>query len=249
VETIGQDVVCESCGRRFAWKTQLAGKRVKCKCGVVLSFPEAGERGEEGEEVPVEAGAVCPHCHGQVPPGAVLCTQCGTDLRTGRRLGSQVMKADLRAARAGSGRRSRALVAVGVCVVILAGMAVAAVMYGGTLLEMAKGTHGPNEAARGFFADVQRGDIAHARSGAMGKIDEKYLQKLHNWFGQQGYRGWSVTEDKVKNDLVEVNGRMQFGGQVWQTSMIYRNEGGKWVLTSVMFMGPHGELMHSVIQL
>src|SRR5688572_31291455 len=30
---------CDSCGKTFAWKPQLAGKRVKCKCGAPMTVP------------------------------------------------------------------------------------------------------------------------------------------------------------------------------------------------------------------
>src|SRR5436190_18637605 len=32
-------IVCPSCGKRYAYKPELAGKRVKCKCGGVISVP------------------------------------------------------------------------------------------------------------------------------------------------------------------------------------------------------------------
>src|SRR5687767_3453590 len=32
---------CDGCGRTYAWKEQLAGKRVKCKCGTAVTVPQA----------------------------------------------------------------------------------------------------------------------------------------------------------------------------------------------------------------
>jgi hypothetical protein len=32
-------IVCPSCGKRYAWKPQLAGKRVKCACGEAFTVP------------------------------------------------------------------------------------------------------------------------------------------------------------------------------------------------------------------
>ena len=32
---------CDNCGKSYAWKPQLAGKRVKCKCGSPLSVPKS----------------------------------------------------------------------------------------------------------------------------------------------------------------------------------------------------------------
>ena len=32
---------CESCGKRYAWKPQLAGKKAKCSCGATMVVPQA----------------------------------------------------------------------------------------------------------------------------------------------------------------------------------------------------------------
>jgi hypothetical protein len=32
---------CEACGKRYAWKPQLAGKRAKCSCGAAMVVPQA----------------------------------------------------------------------------------------------------------------------------------------------------------------------------------------------------------------
>jgi hypothetical protein len=34
-------VACASCGKEYRWKPEFAGKRAKCKCGGVVSFPKA----------------------------------------------------------------------------------------------------------------------------------------------------------------------------------------------------------------
>src|SRR5690348_10911130 len=34
-------VACASCGKEYRWKPELAGKRAKCKCGGVVTFPKA----------------------------------------------------------------------------------------------------------------------------------------------------------------------------------------------------------------
>jgi len=33
-------ITCDACGRRFAWKPQLAGRKVRCPCGQVMTVPE-----------------------------------------------------------------------------------------------------------------------------------------------------------------------------------------------------------------
>jgi hypothetical protein len=40
---------CDACGKRFAWKPQLAGRNAKCKCGQVLRVP-ATDPATEGDE-------------------------------------------------------------------------------------------------------------------------------------------------------------------------------------------------------
>src|SRR5258706_7878857 len=30
---------CDACGKSYTWKAELAGKRVKCKCGAVMTVP------------------------------------------------------------------------------------------------------------------------------------------------------------------------------------------------------------------
>jgi len=46
----GGAVVCEACGKRYAFKPQYAGKRLKCKCGAVIEMPAAAATEEdEGE--------------------------------------------------------------------------------------------------------------------------------------------------------------------------------------------------------
>ena len=40
-EAAGTRFTCDGCGRSYAWKEQLAGKRVRCKCGTTMTVPEA----------------------------------------------------------------------------------------------------------------------------------------------------------------------------------------------------------------
>src|SRR4051794_4551485 len=35
----GQKFSCDSCNRSYSWKPELAGRRVKCKCGTGMSVP------------------------------------------------------------------------------------------------------------------------------------------------------------------------------------------------------------------
>jgi len=36
---------CSACGKSYAWKAELAGKRVKCKCGAVMTVPASAPEG------------------------------------------------------------------------------------------------------------------------------------------------------------------------------------------------------------
>ena len=45
-------VACASCGKEYRWKPELAGKRAKCKCGGVVSFPKADPAGSAAAPPP-----------------------------------------------------------------------------------------------------------------------------------------------------------------------------------------------------
>src|SRR5689334_20828376 len=95
---------CEACARTYSWKPELAGKRVKCKCGQPLSVPAsdpaaAAEDAPEGFEglmpagdhagastAAAPAGPACPSCNSPVDPAAVICVNCGHNLKTGKKL-------------------------------------------------------------------------------------------------------------------------------------------------------------------
>src|SRR4051812_6804230 len=34
------DITCAACGRSYRWKAELAGKRLRCKCGAAMAVPE-----------------------------------------------------------------------------------------------------------------------------------------------------------------------------------------------------------------
>jgi len=41
VSAEGGTFACDACGKRYAWKPQLAGKKAKCKCGATITVPQA----------------------------------------------------------------------------------------------------------------------------------------------------------------------------------------------------------------
>src|SRR5678815_2959020 len=92
---------CGGCGKTYKWKPQLAGKKAKCKCGHVMTVPKELPAEEEdglgdlyalAEEASakkheaVAEGLRCPSCGGSITPGEAMCTGCGFNLKTGRRI-------------------------------------------------------------------------------------------------------------------------------------------------------------------
>ncbi len=49
---MSQAIKCQACQRRYAFKEELAGKRVRCKCGARLEFPKEPDLSEGGPETP-----------------------------------------------------------------------------------------------------------------------------------------------------------------------------------------------------
>ena len=106
---------CDSCGKSYSWKPELAGKKVKCKCGQPMRVPATDPADDalpdgfddlaalgEGTIVEAPAGAAvapvaggkspaakgkkCPACDSPVAADAVLCVNCGHNLKTGKKL-------------------------------------------------------------------------------------------------------------------------------------------------------------------
>src|SRR6185437_14268832 len=101
---------CDGCGKSYRWKPEFAGRRIKCKCGFVMTAPApapAAKRqsehessdepdmdalyslaaeGQQAEKAGATAvGVRCPSCRAQLEPGAAVCSQCGFNLRTGKK--------------------------------------------------------------------------------------------------------------------------------------------------------------------
>lgn len=102
---------CDSCGKSYSWKPELAGKRVKCKCGQPLRVPQSDPAADSlpagfddlaalaegtvvqapatsvsGAAAPAARGRKCPACDVPVAADAVLCVNCGHHLKTGKKL-------------------------------------------------------------------------------------------------------------------------------------------------------------------
>ena len=103
---------CDGCGKSYAWKTELAGRRVKCKCGQTMTVPKEDPAAaaaadlppgfddlyalSEGtplnQDIPVTpppiaraGGGTCPSCGAGIDAGAALCASCGHTLKVGKK--------------------------------------------------------------------------------------------------------------------------------------------------------------------
>src|SRR5687768_15850591 len=94
---------CDGCGKSYKWKPEFAGKKVKCKCGFVMTAPAAPPDvpedepdldalytlADEGKQA-AKAGAVdvgirCPSCQSTLEPGTAVCPDFGFNLKTGKK--------------------------------------------------------------------------------------------------------------------------------------------------------------------
>lgn len=96
---------CEGCGKRYRWKPELAGRKVRCKCGQIMRVPQQSpgeeqareyeidladlepraDQGQTSSSPPSSPALSCPSCGGDMSAGSVLCLQCGYNLSTGRK--------------------------------------------------------------------------------------------------------------------------------------------------------------------
>ena len=80
-------VQCQ-CGQSLQAPDNLAGRAVRCpKCSQPLNIP--------GSAAPAAAAPqanACPSCSATLPPNAVVCVQCGVDLRGGKKIRSFAKK-------------------------------------------------------------------------------------------------------------------------------------------------------------
>jgi hypothetical protein len=114
---------CKQCGKTYKWKPEFAGKKVKCKCGYVMTAPAKVETAAAAADEPdldalydlADAGQAaaaaapamvrCPACTGEMEPGTQVCPSCGFNLKTGKRAKAAAVASG---AGGGSGRRASA---------------------------------------------------------------------------------------------------------------------------------------------
>ncbi len=111
-----QTFSCPHCDRRFLYKPELEGKRIRCKCGEkftveapLIEEPDSYSLGDNPEDeddgpdlmallssaggdaapvsAPAASGKFCPSCGSAVGDTAALCIQCGTNLKSGKKSG------------------------------------------------------------------------------------------------------------------------------------------------------------------
>lgn len=116
-------VACPSCGKGYRWKPDLAGRKVKCKCGEIFRMADASPDASEppgttelsdgydlhdshlgAHDVKAKAPQAsastatggghgkCPSCNQALKPGAVICINCGFNLKSGTKVTTAVGK-------------------------------------------------------------------------------------------------------------------------------------------------------------
>src|SRR6266513_4898710 len=111
----GATFSCNSCGKQYPWKPELAGKKAKCKCGAILSIPAKPQAARAPAaraparaavaapavravpaEIPLDEGQgnSCTACKAERNPGSAICISCGYNLQTGEYVSTQVDTGD-----------------------------------------------------------------------------------------------------------------------------------------------------------
>lgn len=83
-------VVQCACGKKLKAPDSAGGKRVRCPaCGKGVPVPAAEPWVHEELAAQPPRVELCPSCQRPMPPGAVVCTQCGFNIQTGKQLSVQ----------------------------------------------------------------------------------------------------------------------------------------------------------------
>ncbi len=92
---------CAGCGKPLPWKPEVAGRRIKCKCGHIMQAPQRPETEEDlydlaedptpaTKRAPADNAAAapekthlkCPSCGLSMIPGKITCQHCGYNIKT-----------------------------------------------------------------------------------------------------------------------------------------------------------------------
>ncbi len=91
---------CPECAKKYRWKQEIAGRRIKCACNAIVTVPMQDPSAAAAMVIPEQApfGADmeptrnCPQCSAPVKATAAICIACGTNLVTGAKLETTIAK-------------------------------------------------------------------------------------------------------------------------------------------------------------
>ncbi len=113
MSTSSNSIICPNCQTQYRLKPGLAGRSVRCKCGTKFVVPESQP-----------ATAHCPSCSSVISADAVICINCGTDIRSAKMHSTELAAPGEGPVTAGHGSVIRALklVQVGLLLNLLAAL-------------------------------------------------------------------------------------------------------------------------------
>jgi hypothetical protein len=113
--------LCPSCSQHIACGPEYAGLTVDCpSCRTAMIVPG----GAEATPPPAVTGFSCPGCAAPMEADAIICTACGFNLRTGKKIQPQVMNVAVpKRASSGLGMGNIIAIAVFVMLAVLFGLA------------------------------------------------------------------------------------------------------------------------------
>jgi hypothetical protein len=104
---------CPACGKSYRWKPEFAGRSAKCACGAKLVVPSDAPSTPAAAGIPLapetkqpatpqritpttqaDAENKCPSCSASLAADAILCVNCGYNLKTGKKLSAVVVESD-----------------------------------------------------------------------------------------------------------------------------------------------------------
>ena len=85
---------CPACGKQYRWKPEMAGRTAKCACGAKLVVPTDPPQAAPVAPAPVASQSKCPDCGADLTADAVLCVNCGFNLKTGKKLAGVVVETE-----------------------------------------------------------------------------------------------------------------------------------------------------------
>ncbi len=82
------DVRCSKCGMNYSLDDEMAGQTAECECGAEILVRTVGAGTTPPlppppPSMPASRPTACPKCGAQVKPDAVICINCGNNLRLG----------------------------------------------------------------------------------------------------------------------------------------------------------------------